>query len=586
MTTTLRRLAPLLAPLLLLACGGSGASGTDATLSDHAQIDALGDGAAPDPDGVAKPDGGPDAIPDAHVDAPADALSDRGPADAPAEADAQPPDADETAPVEVSSDAKPEATSPDTSVPSDASDADTPPTDAAPETVPDAIVDPGADTSAPPAPLFDLGAIRDPSTAACTFTNHRTAIKNATILDLWDVSYQSWQAVDGTLQPITIRGFLARPLGSGTLPGLVQAHGLGGCADEDNATGPASLLGMVTLAYTGPGGGAGVEGCAVSEGTPAGADSGMALFDVLPDARASWFWGHPVAAMRGITCLQQRTDVDPDRIGMTGFSAGGVATLVVAGADDRLKAGVPLSACGRWDMAVQSPDAWQHGLLQMAGLTTASPEWTGLLSVLDPALVASAGKTPLLLVDGTSDEFFPLSALVPTLAGLTGAETRLSLVGNFDHGCYALSGVEDAGTIESRATLHAEGAQRLWLRHWLTTDPRFAYVPATPVLQVQPQAGGILATALVDAGGSSLDVESVTLWWSLDDAFLWGHNDLQEDGGVWWALLPIAPAANLVTFVDVQYKTAGLPVARFTLSSVPALPTGFVPHIRAQTTCL
>ena len=583
MTRALRALVPALT-LALLGCGGSGSASSDTPPVDALVWDA--------------PDAPADSGGDAHVTDPAEpdaSRPDEGPADA---RDAV--DDDPDARAEPAADAAEPEPSRDVVAP-DAADGPPPevtePFDAAtPDAAaPDVSADPGVDTSGPPAPLFDHAAIRDASTAACTFTNKRTAIKNGAILDVWDVSYLSWEAVDGALQPITIRGFLAKPLNGSNLAGVIQAHGLGGCAEQDHATGPAALLDMAVLAYTGPGGGLGPDGavaggCAVSEGKAAGADSGYHLFDVLPDPRGTWFWGHPVAAMRGITCLQQRPDVDPNRIGMTGFSAGGVATLVVAGADDRVKAGVPLSACGRWDLAVQSPNAWQIGLLQVAGLTTSSPEWSALLAALDPAVVVAGSHAPVMMVNGTSDEFFPLTAHVPTLAAITQAETRTSLVGNFDHGCYQLTGGESAATIEERATLRAEGAQRLWLRHWLTADPTWAYVPAAPVVSVQPQGGGLFVTAVVDGGGSALTVENVKLWWSLDDAFLWGSNDLQQGtdlfAGVWWALLPVAPAPNLVTFVDVQYKTTGFPTRRFSISSVPALPAGLVPHIRGQANCL
>jgi len=568
---------------LIASCGGGAASSADVASDGITWSDAIE--ATPDVDVRGKD--APDAPPDPGSDA-----VDTAETGTPAEVEASPEATETTETTDAVADPSPD------SAPDVPPEADLPPFpdagDAAAEVDPTpdtSATDPGQpDTAVPPPPLFDHAAIRDASTAACTFSNHRTAIKDGAILDAWDVSYLSWESVDGVLEPIVIRGFVARPIGSSTLPGVIHAHGLGGCAKETDATGPAALLGMVVLAYTGPGGGEGVEGCAVSEGKGAGADNGYHLFDTLTDPRESWFWGHPVAAMRGITCLQQRSDVDAQRIGMTGFSAGGVATLVVSGADDRVKAGVPLSACGHWEIATEAPKAWQHGLLQAAGLSTASPEWSALLAALDPALVASASKAPLLMVNGTSDEFFPLTAHVATLHDVTLAETRTSLVGNFDHGCYALSGGESASTIEDRATLRAKGGQRLWLRHWLTSDPAYAYVPAPPIVVVQPQAGGLLVTATVDSAGPALAIESVRFWWSLDDAFLWGNNELEEGSGmfsgVWYAALPIAPAANLVTFVDVQYKTSGLVPERFSISSVPIIPGGFVPHVRDQSSCL
>jgi dienelactone hydrolase len=51
-----------------------------------------------------------------------------------------------------------------------------------------------------------------------------------------------------------------------------------------------------------------------------------------------------IAAKRGITFLQKQREVDPDRIGALGHSMGGKLTVMLTGADKRIKAGVP--SCG------------------------------------------------------------------------------------------------------------------------------------------------------------------------------------------------------------------------------------------------
>ena len=71
---------------------------------------------------------------------------------------------------------------------------------------------------------------------------------------------------------------------------------------------------------------------------------------------------------RGIDYLTSRDDVDPDRIGVTGFSGGGTVTTYVAALDDRVKVSVPCS----WSTYTQSltetkgtqdPDSFfYHGL--------------------------------------------------------------------------------------------------------------------------------------------------------------------------------------------------------------------------------
>lgn len=449
----------------------------------------------------------------------------------------------------------------------------------------------GGDAAVEPEPVWDLARIRDASTAECTFTNERTALKDGVLLDLWNVSYRSWESVvdaegHAGFVPITIRGFAARPASaSAPLPGVVQAHGLGGMAKEDHATGPAALLGVFVIAYTGPGGGDAADN--TSEGRPAAYDDGRRMFDTIPDPRGSWFWGHAVAAMRALTCLEHRPDVDPTRLGMTGFSAGGVATLTVAGVDDRIIAAVPLSGTLAWDVAVASPSAWQRNLLALAGLTTESPEWQALMTLLAPQALLGGTHAAVLMADGTADEFFPLTAFEATFGALGAPLRRRSLAANFDHGCYAVSGLEDPDTVSARADLRARGGQRAFFGHAFGTDARFATIPAEPTLALTPAAAATLAVAAVDESADALEVAKVTLWASTDDALTWVGLDLaRQSAGAWGAIVP-TPAATTLAYVDVEYTTGELVGAtRFSLSSAPIIPVGHVPRIRGMTNCL
>lgn len=436
--------------------------------------------------------------------------------------------------------------------------------------------------------LFDMPMIQDAATAQCTFTNQHTVLDGTTLLDVWNVSFISWESIDGTLQPILIRGYAARPSGeNANLPGVVGAHGLGGYAEESHATGLASLLGAFVIAYTGPGGG--TEPDNTSEGRPSGYDSGRRMFDTLPDTRGSWFWGHAVAGMRALTCVEARPEIDKTRLGMTGFSAGGVVTLISASVDSRIKAAVPLSGTHAWSTAVQSPHAWQHGLLTAAGMTTDSPGWIKLQTeLIEPAAMVAHTSSKVLMVDGSTDEFFPLTAFNATYAAIPGDDKRASIAGNFDHGCYILTGGESALTIEARANLHAEGGQRMWFGHWFGTNPDYAYLPSAPSVTLTPAGAATVVAATVDGGGAALDVEEVKIWWSNDDAFLWGNVALAPaGGGVYGGLVGFPVLPNTAYYVDVVYKTKSfLAPQRFALSSMPALPGGFVPHIRDIQTCL
>lgn len=482
----------------------------------------------------------------------------------------------------------------DAAAPSDTAPSDLGLLDAPPVATDAPAVDstPAPDASAPPAdapvpPLFDLALIRDPATAACTYDAPRTVLRDGVAVQVTPMRYRSWESVDGALVPITIRAYAARRAdASGVLPGVVLAHGLGGSSDDGQAAGLAARVNAVVIAYTGPGGGTNPEN--TSEGAGAGAAMGYRLFDVARDPRGTWFWGHIVAAMRGLTCLEARPDVDRSRLGVTGYSAGGVATLVTAGVDDRVRAAVPLSGTLAWDRATRSPNAWQHALLRAAGLTTASPEWSRLLDTVVSLDRVRATAAQVLMVDGSTDEFFPLPAFDATWEALPADRRRISLSANFDHGCYALSGVEPRSNIEERADIRAGGAQRLWFGHWFGTEPDAARLPAQPTMSVTPVGPGSLVTAAVDESAGALDVEHVKVWWSGDRALVFGSADLRRTApGTWGAATAFGVSADSVMYVDVQYRSrALLNPLRFSLSSRPAFAATLVPAIRRQDSCV
>ena len=136
--------------------------------------------------------------------------------------------------------------------------------------------------------------------------------------------------------------------------------------------------------------------------------------------------------------------------------------------------------------------------------------------------------------------------------------------------------------------LRASGGQRMWFGHWFGTDPRFDYVPAAPIVTVTPIEGLTAVIAEVDPGGAELDVESVHIWWSNDNALLFGSVELTyQDGDIYGALVAFPLQENSVYFVDVQYTTGEILFpTRFSISSPPHIPEGLVPTIRVLGTCL
>lgn len=466
--------------------------------------------------------------------------------------------------------------------------ADTSETPPVPKDVPasmDVVVSP--DTPTTTTPLFDLAAIRDPSTAACTYGTARTVSREGATVEVRDLSFRSWEVVDGVSRTITLRGYYARPTGlQGRAAGIVLAHGLGGAADEGAAAGLAARVRATVIAYTGPGGG--TVPANTSEGLPSGHDRGRRMFDSIPDPRGSWFWGHVVGALRALTCLAHHPLVDPTRLGMTGYSAGAVATLLAAGVDDRIVAAVPLSGTLAWDVATRSPNAWQHELLRNAGLDTNAPAWTRLMDTVVSLDRVRDTRAQVLMVNGTTDEFFPLTAHMATFLALPATRRRTSLAANFDHGCYGLTGGESRTSIEARADLRAKGAQQAWFGHFLTGHPDYARLPASPTLSLSPAGAGTLVTATVDESVGALPVEDVRFWWSGDRALTFLGVELpRRSAGVYATVVPVTVGVDSVVFVDVQYRTrAPLGTERFSLSSPPVFADALIPQVRRIGACV
>lgn len=450
-----------------------------------------------------------------------------------------------------------------------------------------------ADGQPGPTKTWDMQLITDVSTANCTFKKTDNIVLDNVLLNTFEVSYMSWESIGGELKPIKIRGFAARPQNvQGKRPGIVQAHGLGGHAKLSDAAGVASRTGSFVIAYTGPGGGDAANN--TSEGLPAGHDEGKRMFDTIPDVRGSWFWGHTVAGMRALTCLAHHAEVDPEKLGMTGYSAGGVATWLAAGQDSRIKAAVPLSATLAWDEATKSPDAWQHVLLKKAGYTVQSPRWKKLIAeLIDPAVAWTNAGAKVFLVNGSTDEFFPLTAdakTFDTLNAINGDHNR-AIVANFDHGCYAISGVESAKKIAERADMAAKGAQRAWFASHFKIDKAYSSIHDMWASMQQVGAATWVGATAPAYNTDLWALADARLWWSTDGGLVYGDIQLKcstPSNTFKCDVTTVLPPENaMVWFVTFEFaRKDPLSPHHFLISTKPHLPAAsFVPKIRTMTTC-
>ena len=396
----------------------------------------------------------------------------------------------------------------------------------------------------------------------------------ATQVQLWEIRYNSWEFVNGQMQTIPIHGYYVKPASLRYGGAVVLAHGLGGQADAGAAARFAAQHGVAALYYSGP-------GCGQSGGRPF--HLGL-LFDTVPDARGSWFWSHAVAGSRAITVLRALQWTDPNRIGMSGYSAGSMATLNVNGFDNRLRCAIAVSGTGGLRKAAEN-GGWINHLLHASGLWRGSPQFQTLCNTVDPINQASRQNGAVMLINGAQDEFFPIDSTIDTFNAFPNRHLhRIVIIQNWDHGLFTLNLPAPYETYNNSSFANAriDAATRFWIGYWLRGDSNYPNVPPIPTAVMQEfwgQAalGGELAT--------TYQVVEVHVYYSNDGSWLYGGQRMTDrNGNLWYKLATGLPwgnfnPSNTVYFSEFRLRSS-IVAPEFWLTSVPSLPPNFRPRIR------
>lgn len=121
-----------------------------------------------------------------------------------------------------------------------------------------------------------------------------------------------------------------------------------------------------------------------------------------------WWWhslGYSPAAVeawngvRAIDYLVSRSDVDAERIGVTGISGGGAATFWIAAADDRVKVAVPVSGMSDLESYVKNKVVNGHCDCMFLH-NTYQWDWSTIAALVAPR--------PLLFANSDNDPIFPM----------------------------------------------------------------------------------------------------------------------------------------------------------------------------------
>ena len=197
-----------------------------------------------------------------------------------------------------------------------------------------------------------------------------------------------------------VSGYLVVPPGERPKPAVVYLHGQGG--DRSELLLPATWLaarGAVTLAITAP--------SAVAERPEVGVVEGLQRERDLTVADV-------VAVRRGLDMLAERPDVDPERLGLVGYSAGARTGAILAGVEPRLDA-LALMSAGAAPVetyVAQAPDEFRNDV-------------EAVLREIDPLhYVSLEGERAVLLQNGNRDEVVPRDALEEVVNAASGAEVR------------------------------------------------------------------------------------------------------------------------------------------------------------------
>ncbi|HYG74545.1 MAG TPA: prolyl oligopeptidase family serine peptidase [Planctomycetota bacterium] len=212
-----------------------------------------------------------------------------------------------------------------------------------------------------------------------------------------------------------------------------------------------------------------------------------------------WWWhsaGYTSAgvecwnAIRALDYLCTRPEVDTERIGATGISGGGSATMWISVADERIKAAAPVS--GMADLGHYVCEDGVNGHCDCMFLyNSARWNWTEI-----PALIA---PRPLLFVNSDADPIFPMSAndrVINRLSGLYarfGAGDKVSAVVSVGGHAYRTDlrraifeffnrhlKRDAAPVVDADAGLNAEGKHRLE-KSSLRVFPTDADIPADQI---------------------------------------------------------------------------------------------------------
>ncbi|MBI1373797.1 MAG: prolyl oligopeptidase family serine peptidase [Phycisphaera sp.] len=261
-------------------------------------------------------------------------------------------------------------------------------------------------------------------------------------------------------------------------------------------------------------------------------DQGERYVDRGVSARNNNWYLLTLAGRRGLTFLEQRPEVDPDRLGVYGHSMGGNLTVYIAGTDRRVKVAAP--SVGGTGFRSYTRDLLPAGQ---------RPQWLGkrvdlYRATMAFALYAPHIHAPILWLTGANDFHGQMDDMYRTGALVPRDDVRYSVAPHLNH----------------RFTAPFAVTRPLWIDQHLKGGPA---LPATPGASLELDAkDGV--PRLVVRPDPTRNPDFVEVYYSIDpdpQARFWRSASVAGGIGTFEAKLPISSLERpLYAYASVYYK--------------------------------
>lgn len=214
----------------------------------------------------------------------------------------------------------------------------------------------------------------------------------------------------------------ARPsrVPGGGLPGLVWVHG-GASIGSDEAVIRWASRGFAAISMDLPGKGGEARHGSRSEG-PDMSDRG--IFTVAPSPANSYLYLCVNAVCRAMSVLAAQPEVDANRLGLLGYSWGGVIVLLANGVDDRVTSACTVYGAGFIHEESVWVEPWIRNMRQSDVRLWARH--------FDPSSYLESQHGRMLFVSATADSYYPLRSFLRTWRGAR-CQKALSLALDRNH---------------------------------------------------------------------------------------------------------------------------------------------------------